>query len=278
MTWFKVDDAFWRHRKVRALGRRRSRRRTQSLGLWLAVGTWSAENRTDGFVPFEVVDEWDYKREGTRRLVEVGLWDESQLAGEKGIQFHEWNEWQPTADQVRQRQKADADRRARWRASRRDTARDETRDSQRESPRDETRESRNGHTVSHGVSHGVSHAAPVPVPVPSTSFGPALMGGVQLGDASAHDQQPPPKNDHPKIQKRPRCVRHTHLADDDPGPNCLDCRDARVSSGIGPNDNAALAKKLRRQAINNCPACDEYGWELDDIGAPAVPAVKCGHL
>lgn len=42
------------------------------------------------------------------------------------------------------------------------------------------------------------------------------------GGARERAATPPPGS-------RPRCQRHGHLADDDPGPNCVACRDARLA-------------------------------------------------
>lgn len=115
MTWFKVDDSFYRSRKVRKLGRDR----VPAVGLWTLCGDWSADNLTDGFVPWEIVEDWDEDREWSKRLVAVGLWAEVVVDGEDGVSFHDWGDWQPTSDQVKQRRKADADRRARWRETQR---------------------------------------------------------------------------------------------------------------------------------------------------------------
>jgi len=115
MTWFKVDDSFYRSRKVRKLGRDR----VPAVGVWTLCGDWSADNLTDGFVPWEVVEDWDEDREWAKRLIVVGLWSEAEVDGETGIQFHDWEDWQPTSEQVKQRRRNDAERRARWREQQR---------------------------------------------------------------------------------------------------------------------------------------------------------------
>lgn len=115
ITWFKVDDSFYRSRKVRRLGADR----VCCVGLWTLCGDWSADNLTDGFVPWEVVEDWDQDRSWAARLIEVALWFETEHDGELGIRFHDWDDWQPTKEQVIQRRKADAERRARWRDARR---------------------------------------------------------------------------------------------------------------------------------------------------------------
>lgn len=115
MTWFKVDDSFYRSRKVRKLGNDR----VSAVGLWTLCGDWAADNLSDGFVPWEVVEEWDPRRRLAVKLIVVTLWFEVEHDGEPGIQFHDWHDWQPTKEQVIQRRKADAERRARWREARR---------------------------------------------------------------------------------------------------------------------------------------------------------------
>jgi hypothetical protein len=85
------------------------------FGLYVRCGIWSARNLTDGFVPGEIVSGYG-SPEQARKLVDVGLWeavDGGYLAGA----FLDRN---PSADTVRARQKAEADRKARWRASRRE--------------------------------------------------------------------------------------------------------------------------------------------------------------
>lgn len=97
MTWFRVDDKFHDHRKVRKLGRNRLR----VLGLWTLAGSWSASCQTDGFVPVEVVSKlWDSRRQLAAKLVEVDLWYETTVDGERGYQFHDWQDYQITSSEL----------------------------------------------------------------------------------------------------------------------------------------------------------------------------------
>lgn len=57
------------------------------------------------------------------------------------------------------------------------------------------------------------------------------------------------ERDTPPPGSRPRCQRHAHLPDDDPGPNCIGCRDAR------------LAAEKRATAV---PAKPEWCGECDE--------------
>lgn len=100
MTWFKSDDGFWRHRKVRKLGKDK----LGATGLWQLSGTWCADNTTDGFVPIEQVKEFgDTRLRFAKRLVEVGLWTETECDGEQGYQFHDWANYQPMRDEIEKR-------------------------------------------------------------------------------------------------------------------------------------------------------------------------------
>jgi hypothetical protein len=158
MAWFKVDDKLADHRKVRRLGTDK----LAAMGLWTLCGSWAADELSDGFVPEEIARRFDPGLECAGRLVEVGLWDPAEQDGETGFQFHEWTDHQPSKDQVLERRRADADRRARWRDAKRNGAarpgpeagrstgqpdvsqRDSRVESQQESRRDTPRESQQG--------------------------------------------------------------------------------------------------------------------------------------
>lgn len=100
MPWFKSDDGFWRHPKVRKLGKDR----LPAVGLWELAGTWCcdniATNVADGFVPTEQVDQWDPKHRYAKRLVDVGLWTVAELDGEHGYLFHDWADCNPTRAEI----------------------------------------------------------------------------------------------------------------------------------------------------------------------------------
>jgi hypothetical protein len=119
MPWFKVDDTFAMHEKVMAAG-------NSAIGLWTRAGAWSMQQLTDGFVPEHVLRALGTPKE-RRKLVEVSLWDEA----EGGVTFRNWDERQPTKEQIEAARQAAAERQrhARERAkSRRESQRDATRD------------------------------------------------------------------------------------------------------------------------------------------------------
>lgn len=102
MTWFKTDDGMWRHRKVRRLGRQKVSVTAQvgCMGLWQLAGNWAADNETDGFVPAEQVEQWDPRLQLAERLVDAKLWHPTEDDGEPGYRFHDWHDYQPTAEEV----------------------------------------------------------------------------------------------------------------------------------------------------------------------------------
>lgn len=100
MTWFKVDDSFYDHPKVFDAP-------DCALALWVRAGCWSARNLTDGFVPASlparICDDPDT---AVRVLVDRGLWKRAR----GGFQFHDWTEYQPSAEDVKdlRRKRAEA--------------------------------------------------------------------------------------------------------------------------------------------------------------------------
>ncbi|HJR04386.1 MAG TPA: hypothetical protein VKA83_22280 [Methylomirabilota bacterium] len=275
MTWFKIDDSFWRSKKVRKLG---EKDRLAAVGLWTLAGDWSADNLTDGFVPWEVVDGWESDRRLAERLIAVGFWIETEKEGETGVIFHDWEDWQPTRDQVIQRRKADADRRARWRAAKRDGTpppsgpgghpSDSQRESRQESRRDTRQDTRQESRL----------VSSLPDPTRPDPTRPVVKEVVTKGgdrsETYARDNATPP------TPKRPRCKAHAHLADDEPGPACRACRDVRLAAEAAPGQQADAERARRAEAravLDACDDCDEAGWLLDADGVPVEPARRCTH-
>lgn len=233
MPWFRVDDSFYRHRKVRKLGRDKA----GAVGLWLLCGAWCAENLTDGFVPAEQVELWDGpRRKYARRLVEVGFWHEAEQDGETGYQFHDWADYQPTRASVEadreawRAKKAEQRERKRLKASRRvspgDTREDTTQDGNRES-----RE---------------SPALPVPGPVPGPGSG-YLGEGVSpaVPRTNPHPQRPPE-----------HCEKHPGGTDQP----CGQCADARRAAEQWDADDAArreqIADDIERARLDRRLECE----------------------
>ena len=95
MTWVKVDDALWRHRKIAAIS---DDKVLPCLGLWALALSWVGANLTDGYVS----DRGLLQVAGSDvsvladELVRVGLWE--RVDG--GYLFHDYLSYNPTSDEV----------------------------------------------------------------------------------------------------------------------------------------------------------------------------------
>lgn len=116
MVFFFVDDGLHSHPKMAELS-------DAALGLWTRCGSWAARHGTDGFIPATMVRKLASSRSTTCRrivleLVEKGVWSCCTGGrGEDGYQFHDWLDWQPSAEDVAARRKANAERQARYRSN-----------------------------------------------------------------------------------------------------------------------------------------------------------------
>jgi hypothetical protein len=95
MAWFKVDDGFYTSLKFLSIPRGLQ---AEAAGVWLLSGTWSADKMTDGFVPYAVLDLWEFDPTVIKELVECGLWDHDEER--VGIWFHDWSDYQPMREQL----------------------------------------------------------------------------------------------------------------------------------------------------------------------------------
>lgn len=122
MAWFKVDDGFYTSMKFLSIPRQHQ---AQAAGAWLLCGTWSADKMTDGFVPYAVMDMWEFDADVAGYLVEVGLWDHDEKR--MGIQFHDWCDYQPTRDELMEKRNRraevnSANAKKRWEKSKNDAS------------------------------------------------------------------------------------------------------------------------------------------------------------
>jgi hypothetical protein len=89
-VWFKVDDKLHDHRKTWGID-------CAAVGLWTMAGSWCGANGTDGFVPEIVVSRWSkHWQRLAADLVTRGLWAEANQDGQKGWEFVNWSEYQPS--------------------------------------------------------------------------------------------------------------------------------------------------------------------------------------
>ena len=95
MTWVKISDDLWRHRKVGAIA---TDKLLPCSGLWALALSWVGANLTDGYLPDRAllqvagIDASDLAAE----LVRVELWE--RLEG--GYQFHDYLDFNPTANEI----------------------------------------------------------------------------------------------------------------------------------------------------------------------------------
>ncbi len=114
MSWFKVDDGFYDHPKVRELLRRRGGR--AALGLWVLAGSFCARHLLDGRLSDRDVRDFGTTSQA-RLLVDVGLW----ARDEGGYVFHEWTERNPTRKDVEEKRAQEREKKRRWRERSRGT-------------------------------------------------------------------------------------------------------------------------------------------------------------
>ncbi|WJZ27863.1 replication initiation protein [Arthrobacter phage 1191A] len=94
MGWFKVDDQLAFHQKAVIAG-------NAAMGLWVRAGSWSCAQLTDGFIASAMANAMANECDADA-LVLAGLWDEV----EGGYQFHDWSEFQPSAEEEKEKRKA----------------------------------------------------------------------------------------------------------------------------------------------------------------------------
>ena len=114
MSWFKIDDGFHSHPKARRAG-------AAAVGVWATAGSFCMAYKTDGFVPAYYLDGWGKTGlTSARRLVECGLWDVAEKDGERGFQFHDWEDYQPSSDEIERDREQARDRQRKSRQARRE--------------------------------------------------------------------------------------------------------------------------------------------------------------
>lgn len=112
---FSIDDGWDNCGPVARAG-------NAAFGVYCRCGAWAARNSTDGHVPAEVALAYG-SPELAKRLVDVGLW-EAVGGGWSMPHYLERNE---SAERVRARRKAEAERKARYRDRKELSTRDKTR-------------------------------------------------------------------------------------------------------------------------------------------------------
>lgn len=114
MTWFKVDDMFWGHKKVADL--ESGPAFAEALALWTLAGSWCAQHLTDGHVPSAQLRKLvPFKTDrAAQELVRVGLWTDA----DGGFRFRDWSGYQPSKDSVLEKRAKTAEKVANHRRNR----------------------------------------------------------------------------------------------------------------------------------------------------------------
>jgi hypothetical protein len=229
MTWFRIDDSFYDHPKVFDAP-------DCAVALWTRAGAWSARNLTDGFVPAgmpaRLCDDPDT---AVKELMRRGLW--KRTTG--GFLFHDWTDFQPTAESVKalREQRAAAGRRG----------------GQAKAALAKGKQS-SGNSQASASSDAKQNAAPTR-PVPKGRGGT----GRSLGDSSAtHASSGPPS---------PRCEEHEHVDDPPPCGPCGDARRARTRWDVADAERRRTSPKCRRhrgQPADNCGLCRSEALAQED--------------
>src|SRR6218665_2786899 len=223
MAWFKIDDTWWAHPKTLELT-------PAAIALWVRAGSWAAQQLTDGHIPTHVLPIFSAGPEIVAELVTVGYWDTVP----DGWKFHDWDEYQPTRDEVHSRRKQEADRKATWRAAKT--------------------------TKPGALTDGpVGQERPVPGDVPVGQERP-VPGDVPVG------QERPVPGDVPVGQERPVPDLATFLSalPDPTRPDPLTtptgvgvvARNARGARGTRIPDDFTITDQMRAWAAERCPGMD----------------------
>lgn len=132
MSWFRGDDRLHSCEKWAPLS-------FAARGLWAHANSWVADRRTDGHVPRNMLRAWGAPAELAAELVDAKLWDVTDT----GWVFHNWLDYNPSAQELAERATASNERVTAFRA----------------------RKKRDCNAVAN------AHVTPLPVPIP----GPKLQ-------------------------------------------------------------------------------------------------------
>ena len=108
MSWFKVDDLLHGHPKARKAG-------LTSIGLWALSGSYCMAYKLDGHIDRDWVSSWPGGVKTANALAKAGLWHATghdcprcpQPADPIGWVFHDWDDVQPTADEIEKKREKD---------------------------------------------------------------------------------------------------------------------------------------------------------------------------
>lgn len=262
MTWFKVDDSFYDHPKIFDAP-------DCAVALWTRAGTWSARNLTDGFVPAgmpaRLCDDPDT---AVRQLMTRGLWKRTR----GGYQFHDWAEYQPSAEAVKtlREKRVEAGRRGgRAKAENRldhSVTSDPT--IRTGGVTEPSRTRRNATTSEDGpdskqtASKSLASASPVAKQNAAPTRPDLKIFGGRSNSATydrAHAASEPPS---------PRCPQHLEEPDPPPCGPCGDARRARTRWDLADAErrrNAPKCRSHRGQPADNCALCRSEALAVQEV-------------
>lgn len=107
MPWFVVDDQMWAHPKFQWLS-------DKAIALWVRAGSHCSMYLTDGHVSPGTIRMFGATRKTCSELVAAGLWHD---APEGGYVFHDWPEYQRTAEWWKAKREGDKKRQQKRRAN-----------------------------------------------------------------------------------------------------------------------------------------------------------------
>lgn len=162
MTWFRLDDSWLMHPRMRAAGK-------DGRSLFVAAGTYCAQQLTDGWIDKTVLPiiaaQAEVPAKLSTKLITVGVFEDH---GDR-IRVHDFLDYNPSREKVEAERKAAAERQQR--------ARDKARESRQTSRRD-----------SHQT-NAVSHGPPDPTrPDPTTATYVSPPPPSTVGDPTVVDQ------------------------------------------------------------------------------------------
>ncbi|MFI1165591.1 hypothetical protein ACH4UM_18745 [Streptomyces sp. NPDC020801] len=169
MPWARFDDRFPSNRKVRLIT-------DGAFRLYVSAICWSAENLTDGVVKtteLRLVADVRASRTRAKELVEAGLFEVIEGVGWK---IHDYHDYNPTAEQVREERRAKTARQQRWRQKQKGGA------PEPEPPRNKPDVDASTDASQDASRDGSGDAAPrARVPVPTRPVDRAEVGGKGAG-------------------------------------------------------------------------------------------------
>jgi len=184
MTWVRYDDNVRNHPKVESLD-------DATYRLWREAIEWCAQNLTDGVIRSHqlAVTSIRASRPRATKLVQKGLWHlagagcrsaKCPPSGFDGWVVHDYFEYQPTREKVREEQAAKAERQRRWLESKKGGSKDAPRDASQDGSDD----------VVGDASLDGAPAPPRPAPkggagTTSLPAPPAAVGGVAASGGGA---------------------------------------------------------------------------------------------